>query len=221
MTIRVVLADDERLVRAGFRMILRAEPDIAIVAEAGDGREAVEAVRRHPTDVVLMDIRMPAMDGLEATRRILDGPGHPPRVIVLTTFDLDEYVFEALRAGASGFLLKDAPEERLIAAIRVAADGGSLFAPSVTRRLIEQFAAVAGPSASTDDLERLTPRETEVLHLMARGLSNAEIAETLVVTEHTAKTHVAHILDKLGLRDRVQAVVLAYESGLVRPGASD
>ncbi len=147
MTIRVVLADDERLVRAGFRMILRAEPDIAIVAEAGDGREAVEAVRRHPTDVVLMDIRMPAMDGLEATRRILDGPGHPPRVIVLTTFDLDEYVFEALRAGASGFLLKDAPEERLIAAIRVAADGGSLFAPSVTRRLIERFAAVAGPSA--------------------------------------------------------------------------
>jgi DNA-binding NarL/FixJ family response regulator len=221
VTIRVLLADDERLVRAGFRMILRAEPDITIVAEAGDGREAVEAVRRHPTDVVLMDIRMPAMDGLEATRRILDGPGHPPRVIVLTTFDLDEYVFEALRAGASGFLLKDAPEERLIAAIRVAADGGSLFAPSVTRRLIERFAAVAGPSASTDDLQRLTPRETEVLRLMARGLSNSEIAETLVVTEHTAKTHVAHILDKLGLRDRVQAVVLAYESGLVRPGASD
>ncbi len=221
MTIRVVLADDERLVRAGFRMILRAEPDITIVAEAGDGREAVEAVRRHPTDVVLMDIRMPAMDGLEATRRILDGPGHPPRVIVLTTFDLDEYVFEALRAGASGFLLKDAPEERLIAAIRVAADGGSLFAPSVTRRLIERFAAVAGPSASTDDLDRLTPRETEVLRLIARGLSNGEIAETLVVTEHTAKTHVAHILDKLGVRDRVQAVVLAYELGLVRPGASD
>ncbi len=221
MTIRVVLADDERLVRAGFRMILSAELDITIVAEAGDGREAVQAVRQHPTDVVLMDIRMPTMDGLEATRRILDGPGYPPRVIVLTTFDLDEYVFEALRAGASGFLLKDAPEERLIAAIRVAADGGSLFAPSVTRRLIERFAATTGPSTSTDDLDRLTPRETEVLRLMARGLSNGEIAETLVVTEHTAKTHVAHILDKLALRDRVQAVVLAYESGLVRPGASD
>ena len=202
-------------------MILNAEPDITIVAEAGDGHEAVQAVRGHPTDVVLMDIRMPIMDGLEATRRILEGPGVPPRVIVLTTFDLDEYVFEALRAGASGFLLKDAPEERLIAAIRVAADGGSLFAPSVTRRLIERFAAAAGPSASTGDLDRLTPRETEVLRLMARGLSNGEIAETLVVTEHTAKTHVAHILDKLGLRDRVQAVVLAYESGVVRPGASD
>jgi DNA-binding NarL/FixJ family response regulator len=220
VTIRVVLVDDERLVRAGFRMILRAEPDITIVAEAGDGREAVEAVRRHPTDVVLMDIRMPAMDGLEATRRILDRPGDPPRVIVLTTFDLDEYVFEALRAGASGFLLKDAPEERLIAAIRVAADGGSLFAPSVTRRLIERFAAVTGPSASTD-LDRLTPREAEVLRLMARGLSNGEIAEALVVTEHTAKTHVAHILDKLDLRDRVQAVVMAYETGLVKPGTSD
>ncbi len=221
MTIRVVLADDERLVRAGFRMILSAESDITIVAEASDGREVVQAVRRHPTDVVLMDIRMPVCDGLEATRRILDGPGVPPRVIVVTTFDLDEYVFEALRAGASGFLLKDAPEERLIAAIRVAADGGSLFAPSVTRRLIERFASVAEPSASSDGLERLTPRETEVLRLLARGLSNGEIAATLVVTEHTAKTHVAHILDKLGLRDRVQVVVLAYESGLVRPGASD
>jgi DNA-binding NarL/FixJ family response regulator len=221
VTIRVVLADDERLVRAGLRMILNAEPGITIVAEAGDGREAVQAVRTHPSDVVLMDIRMPTMDGLEATRRILDGPGIPPRVIVLTTFDLDEHVFEALRAGASGFLLKDAPEERLIAAIRVAADGGSLFAPSVTRRLIERFAATTGPSASTGDLDRLTPRETEVLRLMARGLSNGEIAETLVVTEHTAKTHVAHILDKLGLRDRVQAVVLAYESGVVRPGAAD
>ncbi len=221
MTIRVVLADDERLVRAGLRMILNAEPGITIVAEAGDGREAVQAVRTHPTDVVLMDIRMPTMDGLEATRRILDGPGVPPRVIVLTTFDLDEHVFEALRAGASGFLLKDAPEERLIAAIRVAADGGSLFAPSVTRRLIERFVAAGGPSASTADLDRLTPREAEVLRLMARGLSNGEIADTLVVTDHTAKTHVAHILDKLGLRDRVQAVVLAYESGLVKPGASD
>ena len=220
MTIRVVLADDERLVRAGFRMILGAEPDIEIVAEAGDGREAVQAVRQHPTDVVLMDIRMPNVDGLEATRRILDGPRDPPRIIVLTTFDLDEYVYEALRAGASGFLLKDAPEERLIAAIRVAADGGSLFAPSVTRRLIERFAS-AKPSMATDGLNNLTPRETEVLRHMARGLSNGEIAEALVVTEHTAKTHVAHILDKLDLRDRVQAVVLAYESGLVKPGDPD
>jgi DNA-binding NarL/FixJ family response regulator len=221
VTIRVVLADDERLVRAGFRMILGAEPDITIVAEAGDGREAVQAVRQHPTDVVLMDIRMPNVDGLEATRRILDGPHDPPRIIVLTTFDLDEYVYEALRAGASGFLLKDAPEERLIAAIRVAADGGSLFAPSVTRRLIERFASVARPSVASDGLGNLTPRETEVLRLMARGLSNGEIAEALVVTEHTSKTHVAHILDKLDLRDRVQAVVLAYETGLVRPGDPD
>ncbi len=221
MTIRVVLVDDERLVRAGFRMILGTEPDIVIVAEAGDGREAVRAVREHPTDVVLMDIRMPNVDGLEATRRILDGPRDPPRIIVLTTFDLDEYVYEALRAGASGFLLKDAPEERLIAAIRVAADGGSLFAPSVTRRLIERFATVSGPSTSTAELDRLTPREAEVLRLLARGLSNGEIAEALVVTEHTAKTHVAHILDKLDLRDRVQAVVMAYETGLVRPGAPD
>jgi DNA-binding NarL/FixJ family response regulator len=221
MTIRVVLVDDERLVRAGFRMILGAEPDIEIVAEASDGREAVQAVRQHPTDVVLMDIRMPNVDGLEATRRILDGPLDPPRIIVLTTFDLDEYVYEALRAGASGFLLKDAPEERLVAAIRVAADGGSLFAPSVTRRLIERFSSAGGPTSPNSDLDRLTPRETEVLHLMARGLSNGEIAEALVVTEHTAKTHVAHILDKLDLRDRVQAVVLAYETGLVRPGAPD
>ena len=221
VTIRVVLADDERLVRAGFRMILGAEPDITIVAEAGDGREAVQAVRQHPTDVVLMDIRMPNVDGLEATRRILAGPRDPPRIIVLTTFDLDEYVYEALRAGASGFLLKDAPEERLIAAIRVAADGGSLFAPSVTRRLIERFASATRPSVATDGLGNLTPRETEVLRLIARGLSNGEIAEALVVTEHTAKTHVAHILDKLDLRDRVQAVVLAYESGLVRPGDPD
>jgi DNA-binding NarL/FixJ family response regulator len=221
MTIRVVLVDDERLVRAGFRMILGTEPDIVIVAEASDGREAIRAVREHPTDVILMDIRMPNVDGLEATRRILDGPHDPPRIIVLTTFDLDEYVYEALRAGASGFLLKDAPEERLIAAIRVAADGGSLFAPSVTRRLIERFASVSGPAASHTGLDRLTQREGEVMRLLARGLSNGEIAAALVITEHTAKTHVAHILDKLDLRDRVQAVVMAYETGLVRPGASD
>ena len=221
MTIRVILADDERLVRAGFRMILGAEPDIAIVAEAGDGREAVEAARTTGADVVLMDIRMPNLNGLDATRQILASTEDPPRVIVLTTFDLDEYVYDALRAGASGFLLKDAPEDQLVAAIRVAADGGSMFAPSITRRLIERFATVAPPARGAVELERLTPREAEVMRLIARGLSNAEIAETLVVTEHTAKTHVAHILEKLGLRDRVQAVVFAYESGLVKPGDPD
>ena len=221
MTIRVILADDERLVRVGFRMILGAEADIQIVAEAADGREAVEAARRTPADVVLMDIRMPILDGLAATRQILDGPAHGPRVIVLTTFDLDAYVFEALRAGASGFLLKDAPEDRLIAAIRVAADGGSLFAPSATRHLIERFAGAPVDRGVAADLARLTDREQEVLRLIARGRSNAEIAAALVVTEHTAKTHVAHILYKLGLRDRVQAVVLAYESGVVRPGESE
>jgi DNA-binding NarL/FixJ family response regulator len=221
VTIRVILADDERLVRAGFRMILGAEPDIAIVAEASDGHEAVEAARATGADVVLMDIRMPNLNGLEATRQILGSTDDPPRVIVLTTFDLDEYVYDALRAGASGFLLKDAPEDQLVAAIRVAADGGSMFAPSITRRLIERFATVAASARGAAELDRLTPREAEVMRLIARGLSNAEIAETLVVTEHTAKTHVAHILEKLGLRDRVQAVVFAYESGLVRPGDPD
>ena len=221
MTIGVILADDERLVRAGFRMILGAEPDITIVAEASDGREAVAAARETGADVVLMDIRMPNMDGLEATRQILRSSDDPPRVIVLTTFDLDEYVYDALRAGASGFLLKDAPEEQLVAAIRVTAEGGSMFAPSVTRRLIERFATVAPVPRRASELDQLTPREAEVLRLIARGLSNGEIAATLVVTEHTAKTHVAHILEKLGLRDRVQAVVLAYESGFVRPGDAD
>jgi DNA-binding NarL/FixJ family response regulator len=221
VTIRVILADDERLVRAGFRMILSTESDIAIVAEAGDGHEAVVAASETLADVILMDIRMPNLDGLQATRRIIDSVGDPPRVIVLTTFDLDEYVYDALRAGASGFLLKDAPEDQLVAAIRVAADGGSIFAPSITRRLIERFATVAPGTRGSSDLDRLTPRETEVLRLIARGLSNGEIAATLVVTEHTAKTHVAHILEKLGVRDRVQAVVLAYESGLVRVGDPD
>jgi DNA-binding NarL/FixJ family response regulator len=216
--IRVLLADDERLVRAGFRMILAGEPDITVVAEAADGREAVDAVRRVHPDVVLMDIRMPELDGLAATRRIVDAPGDAPRIIVLTTFDLDEYVFEALRSGASGFLLKDAPERQLLAAIRAAADGGSMFAPAVTGRLIERFTTRPDPLRRRPDLGRLTPRELEVLHLIAEGLSNGEIAARLVVTEHTAKTHVAHILDKLGLRDRVQAVVVAYESGLVTPG---
>jgi DNA-binding NarL/FixJ family response regulator len=191
-----------------------------VVAEAKTGREAVEAAARCRPDVVLMDIRMPAMDGLEATRRILQAPGAPPRVLMLTTFDLDEYVFDALQAGASGFLLKDAPPEQLIAGIRVVAEGESLLAPTVTRRLIESFLetrprADAVPAA----LEDLTERELEVLGLIARGMSNAEIAATLVISDTTVKTHVARILGKLGLRDRVQAVVLAYETGIVRPGS--
>ena len=213
--IRVLLADDQGLVRAGFRMILRAEPDIEVVGEAADGREAVTRTSELNPDVVLMDIRMPGLDGIEATRRVtaLDVPA---RVLVLTTFDLDEYVYESLRAGASAFLLKDAPEQQLVAAVRVVADGGSLFSPSVTRRLIEQFARPTAPTSTA--LEELTAREQEVLRLVARGRSNAEIASELVVSEHTAKTHVASILQKLQLRNRVQAVVLAYETGLVRPG---
>ena len=213
--IRVVLVDDQTLVRSGFRMILKAEPGIEVVGEAADGREAIAAVRELRPDLVLMDIRMPNLDGLEATRRTLAEP-NPPRVLVLTTFDLDEYVFAALRAGASGFLLKDAPEQQLTAAIRVAADGGALFSPSVTRKLIERFAGHADPPPG---LAELTQREREVLRLLARGLSNAEIAAKLVVSEHTVKTHVARVLMKLDLRDRTQAVVLAYESGLVQPGA--
>jgi DNA-binding NarL/FixJ family response regulator len=218
MTIRVLIADDERLIRAGLRMILAGEPGIEVVAEAGDGLEAIEGARLARPDVVLMDIRMPRLDGLEATRRILGGTTDRPRVVVLTTFDLDQYVYEALRVGASGFLLKDAPEDHLLAAVRVAADGGSLFAPSATRRLIERFARGSARREAHPELAELTQRELEVLLLVARGLSNREIATELVVTEHTAKTHVAHILGKLGLRDRIQAVVLAYESELVRPG---
>ena len=216
--IRVLLADDQRLVRSGFRMILRDDPGLDVVGEAGDGEEAVALAGELRPDVVLMDVRMPTLDGIEATRRILAGPEPHPRVLVLTTFDLDEYVFAALRAGASGFLLKDAPEEQLAAAIRVAAEGGSMFAPSVTRRLIERFAG-AGEAPAPPALDELTARELEVLRMLARGLSNAEIASELVVSEHTVKTHVAHVLRKLGLRDRVQAVVLAYECGLVRPGS--
>jgi len=212
--IRVLLADDQALVRAGFRMILKAEPGIDVVGEAGDGVEAVRRARELEPDVVLMDVRMPEMDGIEATRRIVDGDG-APRVLVLTTFDLDEYVYEALRAGASGFLLKDAPEDQLTAGIRIVADGGSLFAPAVTRRLIERFAG-ARSQKPAPQLDELTAREHEVLTLVARGLSNAEIAATLVVSEHTVKTHVAHVLRKLDLRDRVQAVVLAYETGIAQ-----
>jgi DNA-binding NarL/FixJ family response regulator len=215
MTIRVLLADDQTLVRSGFRMILRAEADIEVVAEAADGAEAVKLCREVNPDVVLMDVRMPNVDGIEATRRIVGRSEDAPRVLVLTTFDLDEYVYEALRAGASGFLLKDAPEEHLLSGIRIVAVGASLFAPAVTRRLIERFADGA-PREPPPSLVELTPRELEVLGLVARGLSNAEIAAELVLSEHTAKTHVAHILDKLDLRDRVQAVVLAYESGIVR-----
>jgi DNA-binding NarL/FixJ family response regulator len=215
--IRILLVDDQRLVRSGFRMILGSDPGLEVVGEAGDGVEAVAEARRLDPDVVLMDVRMPGVDGIEATRRIATTP-EAPRVLVLTTFDLDEYVFAALRAGASGFLLKDAPEAQLLAAIRVVADGGSLFAPAVTRRLIERFASLGEPSAPPEAVETLTAREVEVLRLLARGRSNAEIAAELVLSEHTVKTHVAHVLAKLDLRDRIQAVILAYECGLVRPG---
>ncbi len=218
MTNRVLIADDERLVRAGLRMILRAEPDVEVVAEAEDGFEAVDLVEAAKPDVVLMDIRMPRLDGLEATRRIMAHPT-PPKVIVLTTFDLDEYVYQALRAGASGYLLKDAPEQQLVAAVKMASHGGGIFAPSVTRRLIERFAPLDHEIAPSSDLGLLTTREREVFELVARGYSNHEIAEALVVSEHTVKTHVARILQKLGLRDRTQVVVAAYEWGVIRRGA--
>lgn len=210
---RVVLADDQPLVRTGLRMILAAEPDIEVVGEAADGAEAIALCAELRPDVVLMDVRMPDVDGIEATRAVT-AFDEPPRVLVLTTFDLDEVVYDALRAGASGFLLKDAREDRLTTAIRVVAEGGSLFAPSVTRRLIEEFAR--RPASPASNLASLTERENHVLRLIARGLSNAEIAAALFVTENTVKTHVARVLMKLGVRDRVQAVVIAYESGLVR-----
>ena len=215
--ISVLVADDQRLVRSGFRMILRADPEIDVIGEAGDGEEAVALARELKPDVVLMDIRMPKLDGIAATRLLLQEED-PPRVLVLTTFDLDEYVYGALQAGASGFLLKDAPEEQLAAAIRVAADGGALFSAGVTRRLIERFAQL-DTTAPPPGLDELSARESEVLQLIARGNSNAEIAAQLVLSEHTVKTHVARILQKLDLRDRTQAVIVAYECGLVRPGA--
>jgi DNA-binding NarL/FixJ family response regulator len=214
--ITVLVADDQRLVRSGFRLILRDDPEIEVVGEASDGIEVLALAEELKPDVVLMDIRMPNLDGIAATERLLSEPD-PPRVLVLTTFDLDEYVFAALRAGASGFLLKDAPEEQLLAAIRVAADGGALFSPSVTRRLIERFVQL-GEASPPPEIEELTAREVEVLKLMARGLTNGEIAQELVVSEHTVKTHVARVLQKLDLRDRTQAVIVAYETGLVRPG---
>jgi DNA-binding NarL/FixJ family response regulator len=215
--ITVIIADDQGLVRSGFRLILRNDPGIEVIGEASDGAQAVSLARELKPDVVLMDIRMPNVDGIAATEQLLREPD-PPRVLVLTTFDLDEYVFAALRAGASGFLLKDAPEEHLLAAIRVAADGGALFSPGVTRRLIERFAEL-GETAPPPELGELSAREIEVLTLVARGLTNAELANELVLSEHTVKTHVARILQKLSLRDRTQAVIVAYESGLVRTGA--
>src|SRR4051794_7566945 len=241
MRIRVLLVDDQALVRAGFRMILDAEEDIEVVGEAADGEQAVSSAARFNPDVILMDVRMPNMDGIEATRRIVsaetNGAGvvsgaaedadpalDRPRVLMLTTFELDEYVYESLRAGASGFLLKDVPADQLVAGIRVVAEGEALLAPSVTKRLISDFSAARAAKAIEENppagLDELTTREMEVFKLIARGMSNHEIATELVVSETTVKTHVARILMKLGLRDRVQAVVLAYESGFVQPGAS-
>ncbi len=219
MSIRILLADDEELVRAGFRLILESELDLEVVGEAGNGAEAVELTRRLDPDVVLMDIQMPVMNGLEATREIAAlGRSETSRVLILTTFELDEYVYEALRAGASGFLLKRTPAANLVAGIRVVAQGEALLAPSVTRRLIDQFARRPAPDKSDAVvLEALTEREREVLALVARGLSNSEIANELVLTEGTVKTHVKHIFDKLDLRDRTQAAILAYDIGLVEP----
>jgi len=217
-TPRVVIADDQMLVRSGFRLIL-SSAGIHVVAEAADGREAVAAALKHRPDVMLMDIRMPEMDGLEATRRILASrSGEDMRIIILTTFDLDQYVYAALSCGASGFLLKDVSPEHLIAAVRLVRSGDALLAPSITRRLVERFAGHQSPAEVRADLSALTPRELEVLGLIARGLSNAELAAELTLSEATVKTHVARILAKLQLRDRVQAVVLAYETGLVSAG---
>jgi DNA-binding NarL/FixJ family response regulator len=220
MSVRVLIADDQALVRAGFKMILDAEDDLDVVGEATDGLEAVQLAQQLTPDVVLMDIRMPQLDGIEATRRVvaLDA-ATPVRVLMLTTFDLNEYVYEALRAGASGFLLKDVPPEQLAAGIRVVAQGDALLAPSITKRLIQEFASAAPVSTTPPKgFDELTARELEVFKLIARGLSNAEIAAELIVSETTVKTHVARVLMKLGLRDRVQAVVLAYESGVSVPG---
>jgi DNA-binding NarL/FixJ family response regulator len=227
MTIRVLVADDQAMVREGLSVLLAAQPDIEVVGEAGNGREAVDKATELRPDVVLMDVRMPVLNGLEATRLIVDDGGRPsdagapgrPRVLVVTTFDLDEYVYEALRAGASGFVLKDSSAVALAEAVRVVAAGDALLSPSVTRRLLAEFARLGAPRGPTRErVEKLTHRETEVLALVARGRSNIEIADELVVAEQTVKTHVSRILAKLGLRDRTQAAVFAYETGLVRPG---
>jgi DNA-binding NarL/FixJ family response regulator len=221
VSLGVLIADDQALVRAGFRMILEAENDMEVVGEAADGREAVAEARRLRPDVVLMDVRMPDVDGIEATRLMLGEDGAEAKIVMLTTFDMDEYVYDALRAGASGFLLKDVPPEQLVAGIRAVVNGDALLAPSVTRRVIEEFVRHPPDSVRTaaPELGELTARELEVLKLIARGFSNAEIAKELFVSETTVKTHVAHVLMKLKLRDRVQAVVFAYESGLVLPGS--
>ncbi|MCH7584110.1 MAG: response regulator transcription factor [Acidobacteria bacterium] len=222
MSIRVAIVDDQALVRGGFAMVLGHQDDIEVVAEAGTGLEAIEAARTHRPDVILMDIRMPEMDGLEATARIVEEADWPVRVLILTTFDPDEYVYKALRSGASGFVLKDIPPEELIAAVRTVAQGGALLAPSITRRLIGRFAErLAVDTAMSDRLERLTDREREILAAVARGSSNAEIAEELFIGASTVKSHVSSILTKLGLRDRTQAVVFAYESGLIEVGEHD
>ncbi|GAB3311919.1 response regulator [Epidermidibacterium keratini] len=217
MSTKVLIVDDQQMVRAGFGALLDAQADIDVVADAADGAAGVAAARSHRPDVVLMDVRMPVMDGLEATRQILAG-SDPPRVVMLTTFDIDDYVYTALRLGASGFLLKDAPPADLISAVRIAAEGNALLAPTVTRRMIEQFARSQPATAPSVELNALTARELDVLRLVAKGLSNAEIAGSLVVAEQTVKTHLGRVFTKLGLRDRAQAVVYAYESRLITAG---
>jgi DNA-binding NarL/FixJ family response regulator len=222
--VQIIIADDHPVVRTGFAALLDTQPDFTVLETASDGAEAVRICRDLSPDVVLMDIRMPGMDGIEATEQLIAGGTGRPRVLILTTFDLDEYVYDALRAGASGFLLKDVSAERLFDAVRVIAAGDALLAPAVTRRLIREFAQLRpapGDAKPAPELAGLTPRETEVLRLVAKGLSNPEVAARLVVTEETVKTHVSHILGKLGLRDRTQAVIAAYEAGLIVPGASE
>jgi DNA-binding NarL/FixJ family response regulator len=217
MTVKVLIADDQSLVRAGFRLVLENHDDLEVVGEASNGHEAIYGAGRFDPDVVLMDIRMPELDGIAATQQITTR--HRAKILILTTYDLDEYVYDALQAGASGFLLKDTPPDQLASGIRAVANGEALLAPTVTRRLIEEFARVRpAPQARPKQLDELTPRELDVLNHLARGLSNAEIAEQLFLSDKTVKTHVAHLLNKLGLRDRVQAVVFAYETGLVTPG---